>query len=265
MTTPGSELAAHAPRPERTAPMRVLVGGLWSSLACACLGCGGSDASKMTQAWEPDGSSGEDPGSSGADPSASTASEPSASGEPIPCDDVCEAPPNDCLLAPGVCTDGTCDYPTALAGTPCTSGCTSSGFCDAAGTCQCAESCADTCVGGPNMTAACDEAGACIRTCTAPYDDCDGDPANGCEVPVGVPHQCDATGLKADGGCWTAYCGEAQGDGVFNFGTYHCVDCSTCGTTDGGQCHWCNHDSGTWFPAEVCECGDYLDAVCGPA
>jgi len=84
-------------------------------------------------------------------------------------------------------------------------------------------------------------------------------------VPVGVAHQCDSNGLNPGGGCWTAYCGDMQAAGVVSFGTYHCVDCSTCGNTDGGQCHWCNHDSGTWYPAEACECGEYLDAVCGPA
>lgn len=232
----------------------------WALLATG-LACGGSDADNMTQAWEPDdgtASSGEPGDGSGVNTSAG------ASSDPIPCDDVCEAPPSDCQLAPGSCEMGSCSYPFALAGTPCTGGCSSPGFCDAAGTCLCAESCADTCVDGPNMTAACNEVGECLRTCTAPFEDCDGEPTNGCEVPVGMPHQCDVNGLNAEGGCWTAYCGEAQADGVFNFGTYHCVDCSTCGTTDGGQCHWCNHDSGTWFPAEACECGEYLDAVCDP-
>lgn len=232
----------------------------WALLVTS-LACGGSDADNMTQAWEPDdgtASTGEPADGSGVNTTAGVSS------DPIPCDDVCESPPSDCQLAPGSCEMGSCSYPFALAGTPCTGGCSSPGFCDAAGTCLCAESCADTCVDGPNMTAACNEVGECLRTCTAPFEDCDGEPTNGCEVPVGMPHQCDVNGLNAAGGCWTAYCGEAQAAGVFNFGTYHCVDCSTCGTTDGGQCHWCNHDSGTWFPAEACECGEYLDAVCDP-
>jgi hypothetical protein len=238
------------------------------SIAIASVACGGSDESKMTQAWTPDESEGSAAASSGddeddSDPSVSTTSNPT--GTPMPCDDVCESPPTDCQLAPGTCEDGLCNYPSALAGTPCTSGCASTGFCDAAGTCICADSCADTCVGGPNMTAACNDVGECVRTCTAPFDDCDGDPANGCEVPVGVAHQCDSNGLNPDGGCWTAYCGDMQAAGVVSFGTYHCVDCSTCGAIDGGQCHWCNHDSGTWFPAEACGCGEYLDAVCSPA
>ena len=59
------------------------------------LGCGGSDESKMTQAWNPD-DSGEATAaveSSDGDPSAGTPGQTSDS--PMPCDDVCETPPND--------------------------------------------------------------------------------------------------------------------------------------------------------------------------
>lgn len=247
----------------RTRGSRILRCGAARRLLLAAVtagACGDNDAaSKMTQAWEPDSSSSGAEDSSG-DPPESTQASSNPTG--ASCDAPCESPPGDCSLAPGTCEDRACVYPSALAGTPCTGDCSGTGFCDAGGTCVCSESCADTCIGGPNQNAACDDTGACIRSCNAPFEDCDGDPSNGCEVPVGVPHQCSLQGLSASGGCWTAYCGEAQGAGIFNFGTYHCVDCSTCGLTDGGQCHWCNHDDGTWYPAEACECGEYLDAVC---
>jgi hypothetical protein len=241
------------------------------TLAFALAACGDAESNKTTQAWNPDTDDGASSSASGgnaqssASASAATSATASATGGGS-CDEACESPPGECYLAPGNCIDDGCVYDPALAGTPCLGDCKGGGHCDAAGMCICGapDDCASTCLPGPNMDAACDEAGMCIRSCQAPYDDCDGDPSNGCEVPVGVPHQCDLSGLNPDGGCWTAYCGSAAGDGVFDFGTYHCVDCSTCGTTDGGQCHWCNHDTGNWFPAEACECGTYLDAVCGP-
>lgn len=239
------------------------------TLAIALVACGPAADGKTTQAWNPDttgssdGGDSDDAGEAAATMSGASSQSSTTAGS---CDLECETPPSDCQLAPGTCEGDACTYPFAIAGTPCLTDCASGGHCDATGTCICgADSCAQTCLPGPNMDAACDDSGTCVRTCQAPYDDCDGDPSNGCEVPVGVPHVCDLNGINPDGGCWTAYCGAGQGDGVFDFGTYHCVDCSTCGTTDGGQCHWCNHDTGNWFPAEVCECGSYLDAVCGPS
>lgn len=229
--------------------------------------CGKSEGTGMTQAWNPDESSGGGESSAGEETNGPSSSPSTAASDDTPasCDDPCDAPPSDCQLAPGVCHDGACDYENALAGTPCITDCPEGGHCDAGGLCICGGggSCAETCTAGPNQSAACDDAGTCIRTCTAPYEDCDADPSNGCEVPVGMPHQCDVNGLNAAGGCWTAYCGSMSGDGIFDFGTYHCVDCSTC-AEDGAQCHWCNHDTGNWFPQEACTCGaEYLNAVCG--
>jgi hypothetical protein len=243
---------------------RVRTAGLAGAIVLA--GCGKSDDSNaMTQAWNPDESSGGSSGGSADSHDASSPSDPAGDEAPQSCDAPCDAPPTDCQLAPGACDHGSCSYDNALAGTPCITDCVGGGYCDADGQCICSESCADTCVGADHMTAACDDAGACQRACEAPYEDCDGDPANGCEIPVGMPHQCDATGINVDGGCWTAYCGASSGDGVFDFGTYHCVDCSTCAVPSAGQCHWCDHASGNWFPQEVCECGEYLDVACGPA
>jgi hypothetical protein len=100
-------------------------------------------------------------------------------------------------------------------------------------------------------------------TCEAPWDNCDGDWENGCEIPVGVPHQCDLGGLSEDG-CFTAWCGQSEDPGAIDFGTWFCFDCTTCRVPDVGQCQWCDHESGQWYPAEACSCGPYEDAACGP-
>lgn len=192
------------------------------------------------------------------------------------CDAGCDAPPGDCFEADsGACEDGVCTWAPKLAGEICSDDCGAGGFCDASGTCICSgddagtggmsEECdATTCVSGPNSSAACDDTGQCIVTCESPYEDCDGDPTNGCEVPVGVPHMCDSTGINPGAGCWTAYCGNSGSADAANFGSYYCMDCPTCSELAGGQCHWCNHDTGNFYPSEVCACGaQYLDAACG--
>lgn len=124
--------------------------------------------------------------------------------------------------------------------------------------------CERTCVSGPHGTAACDTTGNCVLTCEAPWQDCDGELANGCEVPVGVAHQCSITGLDPVAGCWTAYCGSSDVEGTANFGSYYCVDCVTCQEPLPGQCQWCNHDDGHWHPMDACSCGTDLGAVCNP-
>jgi hypothetical protein len=225
--------------------------------------CDKDEPESTTMAWQPEGSAsgGDSEGGSGSgDASAST-----SPGDGSPCTDDCTTPPGDCFEDDGVCEDGQCVAAPLLAGEVCNDGCDGGGFCDATGNCICVENCAATCTAGEHATAACDEQGMCVRTCEAPWDNCDGDWANGCEVPVGVAHQCDSNGLNPNGGCWTAYCGSAQGEGVHDFGTYHCVDCSTCGEPGGGQCHWCNHDTGNFFPQEACSCGaEFLNLACGP-
>lgn len=219
----------------------------------------------MTQAWSPDDDGGGGSSMGGAsDSTAAPASDDAADG--AICTGGCNTPPGDCFEPSGTCDDGTCSYAPRLAGETCTTGCTAGGFCDAGGMCICVENCEASCTAGPNATAACNEMGQCIQTCTAPYDNCDGDWSNGCEVPVGVAHTCDANGLNPTGGCWTAYCGESTDPKASNFGTYHCIDCSTCAAPSAGQCHWCNHDTGNFFPTETCDCGaDYLNLACGPA
>ena len=240
------------------------------AVALLVVGCGKAESSGMTQAWNPDESSG---GGESSDAGEAETNDPSQSSSPSDdapanCDDPCDAPPSDCQLAPGECHDGACEYENALAGTPCITDCPEGGHCDAGGMCICGSGggdCESDCTAGPHQSAACDGTGQCIRTCESPWEDCDADPSNGCEVPVGMAHQCDLSGLRADGGgCWTAYCGSMSGDGIFDFGTYHCIDCSTCEEPGGGQCHWCNHDTGNWFPQEACSCGaEFLDLACG--
>ena len=185
-------------------------------------------------------------------------------GPPQSCTSTCDAPPGDCFADAGECIDGTCNYAPVLAGESCTDDCPAGGFCDAAGQCICAAGgCEDTCVAGEHATATCDESGECIRECEPPYENCDGDWSNGCEIPVGVPGVCDAAGINLESGCWTAWCGASDAPEATNFGTFYCSDCSTC-REDGGQCQWCNHDTGQWYPAEACTCDpEYHDVACG--
>lgn len=120
--------------------------------------------------------------------------------------------------------------------------------------------CGDSCGAGAHANASC-SAGACQFSCEAPWEDCDGDMGNGCEVPVGVEHQCSASGLDANG-CWTAYCGASANPDASNFGTYYCMDCATCSVPGAGQCQWCNHSNGLFYPADACACGTYENLAC---
>jgi len=121
--------------------------------------------------------------------------------------------------------------------------------------------CDTPCPAGAHASADC-STGTCQQSCDAPWSNCDDDWANGCEIPEGVPNQCDAGGLNSDNGCWTAWCGTSNLATAVNFGTWHCMECSTCHVPSGGQCQWCSHDTGTWYPAETCVCGNWEDLVC---
>jgi hypothetical protein len=214
-----------------------------------------------------------DSGGSGGDDSGGQSSDPTL---PSTCDDDCTVVPGDCWAAgSGRCEDGACVFDPVAAGETCVTGCDAGGFCDASGTCVCeasdgsssggmTEDCETTCVVGEHATAAaCDKSGACILTCEAPWEDCDADPANGCEVPVGVAHMCDSSGINVDSGCWTAYCGASEAAGATNFGAFYCMDCQTCRQPSAGMCQWCDHDTGNFFPSGSCVCGGAaLDVVC---
>jgi hypothetical protein len=211
---------------------------------------------------EPGTSSSTSSGTSGESGAESAATDTGSPDSTAGCE--CGEPPGDCWQ--GECEAGDCTWQPRLAGDPCTDDCAAGGFCDAGGTCICTEvqpDCEATCIAGANQTATCDDAGACTIACVAPWQDCDGDTSNGCEVPVGVAHTCSASGLVQSGGCWTAYCGNSASPEATNFGAYHCIDCVTCEEPGGGQCHWCNHGTGTWYDLEACACGaEYLGAVC---
>jgi len=162
--------------------------------------------------------------------------------------------------ADGTCTDLTCsagwdDCNDDLGATP-TDGCETE-----LGTATDCTACGEVCNAGDNATGSCG-AGRCEYECTGAWDNCDGDWDNGCEIPVGVPHQCDQTGLNPTTGCWTAYCGASADPDAMNFGTFYCVDCATCASPGAGQCQWCDHASGVFFPADACACGDFDDLAC---
>jgi hypothetical protein len=229
-------------------------------LACLAVGsgaCGGEDTVEGSTAM------GTSPGQTDDGPTHSdSAPEP----EPETCDEGCVAPPSQCHASTGTCEEGLCHYAPVLAGEICDEGCVGGGFCDASGTCICtSNACEVTCTAGPNATAVCDESGECIRTCESPWENCDGDWSNGCEVPVGVTGVCDLGGLNLDGGCWTAFCGQSDGPDAFDFGSYYCVSCSSCNVPSAGMCRWCNRDTGNWHQAESCTCSaEHLDLACEP-
>jgi hypothetical protein len=257
--------------------------GIVCAVGCALGDPGPEGGSNDGNVWKP-GESGtsvgmDDDDDSPADNPADDAAD-GADGGPEGCEFGCNNPPGDCFSPDGACENEVCVYSPVLAGEPCTDDCVGGGFCDASGGCICTggddsggmsdtggtnpDDCMMTCTAGPNANASCNAMGECIVTCTAPYEDCDGDPGNGCEIPVGVAHACDAGGINEAGGCWTAYCGAGPGGaGVTSFGSFHCVDCATCEQPSAGNCHWCNHTTGNWYPTEACSCGaQYLGAVC---
>lgn len=121
--------------------------------------------------------------------------------------------------------------------------------------------CGMPCVAGAHATADC-SSGTCDAACEGEWADCDDDISNGCEIPEGVPNRCDAGGLNPNG-CWTPWCGTSNVAGAVNFGTWYCMECSTCHVPSAGQCQWCNHETGTWYPAETCPCGTWEDLTCG--
>jgi hypothetical protein len=161
----------------------------------------------------------------------------------------------------GECVDGECTGGDCPAGFADCNADTNDGCEVQLGTDTDCGGCGDGCNGAANADASC-EGGICAFQCQAPYDNCDGDWGNGCEVPVGLEYQCSAGGLDPNG-CWTAYCGASASADATNFGTYYCMDCATCRVPSAGQCQWCNHTSGTFYPQEACACGTYEDLACG--
>ena len=163
----------------------------------------------------------------------------------------------------GTCVDGQCVDPACDAGWEDCDGDPGNGCEVELGTVANCGDCGDTCQAGPHSTASCNGF-ACSLSCTSPYEDCDGNAVNGCEIPTGIANQCDANGLNATNGCWTAHCGSSGNVDAYNFGSWYCFECTTCEEPTSSSCHWCSHETGTWFPAESgCACGAYEDLVCG--
>lgn len=182
------------------------------------------------------------------------------------CDDegVCSGAVIDCNApnaAGGECVAGMCTEPECVDGFADCNADMSDGCEIPLGTSSNCGGCGDVCSAGANASASCNGT-TCAYSCTAPWENCDGNWANGCEIPVGVPHQCDQNGLNAGTGCWTAYCGESAAADV-NFGTFHCIGCATCREPGAGICQWCNHSTGVFYPTDSCACSaEHEDAAC---
>lgn len=133
------------------------------------------------------------------------------------------------------------------------------------------------CTAGPHTESASCEDNACVVTCEDPWEDCNGDAADGCEIPTGIPNQCDADGLNPDNGCWTAHCGNSSNADAVNFDSWFCFECTNCRVVGETDCQWCSHSTGRGFPTNSCSCEDdptdclcvvdevnYLELVCAP-
>lgn len=176
-------------------------------------------------------------------------------------------------------TDGDCDRPNA-SGATCQAGQCSGWACDdgfdncnddmsdgceaaldSAATCG---TCGNSCEVGDNAFGTC-EAGECEFSCQDPWENCDGDWLNGCEVPTGIAFQCDFSGLNMNDGCGTAYCGQSNAPKTQNFDGWFCIACASCEVPGNGMCRWCDHNgTANFFPAESCSCGGFQDLVCMP-
>ncbi len=117
------------------------------------------------------------------------------------------------------------------------------------------------------------ENGACVDgacegwECIDPYENCDGDWDNGCEIPTGLANVCNSQGLQDSDACGTAYCGTEIGPNIVNFMSenFRCVMCSNCRTPAEGEVAWCNQSTGHFWPADVGDCPEaYDEATCSP-
>jgi hypothetical protein len=128
-------------------------------------------------------------------------------------------------------------------------------------------SCTVKCPSGAHSTATC-SGGKCGLKCDSPYADCDGNAANGCEIPVGKANVCNRSGLASFSGttppCGTAHCGPGSGSNVKSFGSWHCTFCEHCHKFSNGY-SWClGGDDGNFSPSRCASCcNDGLtDKVC---
>ena len=162
----------------------------------------------------------------------------------------------------GTCQGWTCDTGWGDCNTNMSDGCEQS-----LDTLDHCEYCNTPCPSRPQATPSC-SSGSCTYTCQSPYENCNNDWSDGCEIPTGVANECDLeTGLNSFDGCGTAYCGTAPTtNNTMDYGHWYCAICSNCHEPSAGMCQWCDvvDDTGRWFTAESCACGSYLDLVCSP-
>jgi hypothetical protein len=200
--------------------------------------------------------------------------------DPLPAGAPC-VPDDPCVELQGATCDGlgscvgnaiSCDVPNAVGGTCVAGGCqgyqciTDWGNCNGdwgdgcevdltQSTSHCG-TCNNACPAAANATEIC-SGGQCGISCTPPYEDCNQDPLDGCEIPVGQANSCSRVGLTtfttAGGstpGCGTPYCGTG-GSGDESFGTWYCTFCNHCQVFDDGGA-WCIALTGT-FSSDRCK------------
>ena len=171
----------------------------------------------------------------------------------------CDGTPKQCVggeCVMGQCTVAECDEGTADCNDDPADGCET-----LLGTNSDCGGCGESCNAGDNASGSC-AGNSCEFSCNAGFGNCDEDWTNGCEIPLGA-NQCDAGGLNPNG-CWTSHCGNSADADAVNFGTWFCYECTTCDVPASGQCRWCDHATGNWFPADSCACGSFEGLACGP-
>jgi hypothetical protein len=161
--------------------------------------------------------------------------------------------PSDC--AGGDCVDGTCSL-TCLDGkgncdADVSNGCETNLKTDAAHCGAC-----DTPCDLPHASALCNGGKCAVDKCTAPFEDCDGDPSNGCEVNTSTdPANCGSCGGTCSGINGTPTCVAAKCQITCNDGYSDCDD---------DRVNGC--EVGTGKDVTNCgKCGNVCDTTSGPA
>ena len=131
--------------------------------------------------------------------------------------------------------------------------------------------CNAACPAGPNATAAC-TMGRCTLRCAEGFDDCDGDPSNGCETDTRTsPSHCGACGTGCAAGpnatatCAAGRCGSACNPGFGNCDANPANGCEADLTRDPSRCGTCSTTcTGGTNARPVCAMGVcQIDCVAG--